>query len=77
MHILSMKCRTAPNYFLLSFLNEFILITKNSFTMNTKKVFFGLLAFGFLAMAAVSTEVVDVKDSQKTSIKKDKFIRGK
>ena len=73
MHILSMKCRTASIYFLLSFLNEFILITENSFTMNTKKVFFGLMAIAFLAMAAVSTNVVNVEESQETSIEKSRF----
>ena len=61
------------NYFLLSLLNEFILITENSFTMNTKKVFFGLMAIAFLAMAAVSTNVVNVEESQETSIDKSRF----
>ena len=61
------------NYFLLSLLNEFILITENSFTMNTKKVFFGLMAIAYLAMAAVSTNVVNVEESQETSIDKSRF----
>jgi len=65
-----MKCRTALNYFLLSLSNEFILITENSFTMNTKKVFFGLFAIAFLAMVAASTNVVDLEKSQTTSIEK-------
>ncbi|MEY8779707.1 hypothetical protein [Allomuricauda sp. XS_ASV26] len=38
--------------------------------MNTKKVFFGLLAVAFLAMTAVSTDVVKVDKDQTTSIKK-------
>jgi len=37
--------------------------------MNTKKVFFGLLAVAFLAMTAVSTTVT-FEDNQTTSIKK-------
>ncbi|WP_262917769.1 MULTISPECIES: hypothetical protein [unclassified Allomuricauda] len=37
--------------------------------MNTKKVFFGLLAVAFLAMTAVSTTVT-FDDNQTTSIKK-------
>ncbi|MEM8764332.1 MAG: hypothetical protein AAGD88_11000 [Bacteroidota bacterium] len=44
--------------------------------MNTKKVFFGLMAIAFLAMAAVSTDVVDVNDSQKTSVKKKNITRN-
>jgi len=41
--------------------------------MNTKKVFFGLLAVAFLAMTAVSTAAID-KD-QKVSIEKKKLVR--
>ncbi|WP_262707784.1 hypothetical protein [Flagellimonas beolgyonensis] len=41
--------------------------------MNTKKVFFGLLAVAFLAMTAVSTATID-KD-QKVSIEKKKLVR--
>ena len=41
--------------------------------MNTKKVFFGLMAIAFLAMAAVSTNVVNVEESQETSIEKSRF----
>ena len=41
--------------------------------MNTKKVFFGLLAVAFLAMTAVSTATIN-KD-QKVSIEKDKIIK--
>jgi len=37
--------------------------------MNTKKVFFGLLAVAFLAMTAVSTTAT-IDDNQTTSIKK-------
>jgi len=76
MHILSMKCRTALNYFLLSLSNEFILITENSFTMNTKKVFFGLMAIAFLAMTAVSTDIVNLEESQETSIDKKNIDRN-
>ena len=38
--------------------------------MNTKKLLFGLMAFGFLAMTAVSTTVVDLDDQVKTEVKK-------
>ena len=38
--------------------------------MNTKKVFFGLLAVAFLAMTAVSTTVVDFDKDQTVSIDK-------
>ena len=41
--------------------------------MNTKKVFFGLLAVAFLAMTAVSTATID--KNQKASIDKDKIIK--
>ena len=40
--------------------------------MNTKKVFFGLLAVAFLAMTAVSTTVT-LDDNQTTSIRKDQL----
>ncbi|MEM6894076.1 MAG: hypothetical protein AAF554_10330 [Bacteroidota bacterium] len=43
--------------------------------MNTKKVFFGLMAIAFLAMTAVSTDIIDVKESQETSISKDKIVK--
>ncbi len=38
--------------------------------MNTKKVFFGLLAVAFLAMTAVSTNVVKIDSDQTVSIDK-------
>jgi hypothetical protein len=38
--------------------------------MNTKKVFFGLLAVAFLAMTAVSTSVVKIDKNQTVSIDK-------
>jgi hypothetical protein len=41
--------------------------------MNTKKVFFGLLAVAFLAMTAVSTATID--KNQKVSIEKKKLVR--
>ncbi|MEM8846931.1 MAG: hypothetical protein AAGD17_07495 [Bacteroidota bacterium] len=41
--------------------------------MNTKKVFFGLLAFAFLAMTAVSTDVIDIEKDQKVNIDKKKI----
>ncbi|WP_262491950.1 hypothetical protein [Flagellimonas eckloniae] len=41
--------------------------------MNTKRLFFGLLAVAFLAMTAVSTNVVDIDEDQKTSIRKDRL----
>ncbi|WP_170218326.1 hypothetical protein [Flagellimonas lutaonensis] len=46
--------------------------------MNTRKVFFGLLAVAFLAMAAVSTTGID-KDTfgDKVSIDKKKLTDGK
>ncbi len=43
--------------------------------MNTKKVFFGLLAVAFLAMTAVSTNVVKSDSNQTASIDKDKIIK--
>ncbi len=42
--------------------------------MNTKKVFFGLLAVAFLAMTAVSTTVT-IDGNQTTSIKKSKLVK--
>ncbi len=41
--------------------------------MNTKRLFFGLLAVGFLAMTAVSTTVIDVEEDQTVSIEKKKI----
>ncbi|MEM0932606.1 MAG: hypothetical protein AAF575_10130 [Bacteroidota bacterium] len=41
--------------------------------MNTKKVFFGLLAVAFLAMTAVSTNVIDIDKDQKVNIEKKKL----
>ncbi|MEZ4811010.1 MAG: hypothetical protein R2819_11685 [Allomuricauda sp.] len=38
--------------------------------MNTKRLFFGLLAVAFLAMTAVSTTGIDLKKGQTTSIDK-------
>ncbi len=45
--------------------------------MNTKRLFFGLLAVAFLAMTAVSTAAVDVDKDQTTNIDKEKFKRNK
>ncbi|WP_262889422.1 hypothetical protein [Flagellimonas chongwuensis] len=42
--------------------------------MNTKKVFFGLLAVAFLAMTAVSTTVT-FDDNQTVSIEKKKLVK--
>lgn len=44
--------------------------------MNTRKVFFGLLAVAFLAMAAVSTTVIS-EDSVKDTTHVDKRKIGK
>ena len=41
--------------------------------MNTKRLFFGLLAVAFLAMTAVSTTVIDVEEDQTVSIEKKKI----
>lgn len=41
--------------------------------MNTKRLFFGLLAVAFLTMTAVSTDVVDIDTEQSTSLKKSKI----
>ncbi|MEM9361553.1 MAG: hypothetical protein AAGA43_02910 [Bacteroidota bacterium] len=43
--------------------------------MNTKKVFFGVLAVAFLAMTAVSTNVIDIEKDQTTSIKREAQVR--
>lgn len=44
--------------------------------MNTKKVFFGLMAVAFLAMATVSTTVLNEDTvKQETSIKKKGLIK--
>ncbi|MEM9076225.1 MAG: hypothetical protein AAGC43_04255 [Bacteroidota bacterium] len=45
--------------------------------MNTKKVFFGLLAVAFLAMTAVSTNVIDIEKDQTVSINKKDFVKGR
>ncbi|WP_262706546.1 hypothetical protein [Flagellimonas pelagia] len=42
--------------------------------MNTKKVFFGLLAVAFLAMTAVSTSV-KIDKNQTVSIEKRKIVK--
>ncbi len=41
--------------------------------MNTKRLFFGLLAVAFLAMTAVSTTVINVEEDQTVSIEKKKI----
>lgn len=41
--------------------------------MNTKRLFFGFLAIAFLAMTAVSTNVVDVDKDQTVSVDKRKI----
>ncbi|MGX1930317.1 hypothetical protein [Flagellimonas sp. 2504JD4-2] len=38
--------------------------------MNTKRLFFGLLAVAFLAMTAVSTNVIDIDEDQTTEVKR-------
>lgn len=38
--------------------------------MNTKRLFFGLLAVAFLAMTAVSTDVIDINEDQTVNIDK-------
>ncbi|MDC6364602.1 MULTISPECIES: hypothetical protein [Flavobacteriaceae] len=45
--------------------------------MNTKRLFFGLLAIGFLAMTAVSTDVIKVDQDQTVQIDKKKIVREK
>lgn len=44
--------------------------------MNTKRLFFGLLAVAFLAMTAVSTDVINIDEEQTVDIRKDKFKRS-
>nr|WP_298926852.1 hypothetical protein [uncultured Allomuricauda sp.] len=44
--------------------------------MNTKRLFFGLLAVAFLAMTAVSTNVIDIDKDQTVSVDK-KNIKAK
>ncbi|MEO9514007.1 MAG: hypothetical protein ABJN84_14420 [Flavobacteriaceae bacterium] len=44
--------------------------------MNTKRLFFGLLAVAFLAMTAVSTDVIDIDSEQTVNIDKSKFSRN-
>ncbi|SHG32739.1 hypothetical protein [Flagellimonas flava] len=44
--------------------------------MNTKRLFFGMLAVAFLAMTAVSTGVVDIDKDQTTSVKKKNVKRS-
>lgn len=70
-----MKGRMGLNKFLHLVCELIHLLTKNSFTMNTKKVFFGLLAVAFLAMTAVSTDLISVDDDQTVSIRKDQLIK--
>ncbi|WP_262510993.1 hypothetical protein [Flagellimonas nanhaiensis] len=41
--------------------------------MNTKRLFFGLLAVAFLAMTAVSTNVIDVDQDQTVQVDKKKI----
>ncbi|WP_422351427.1 hypothetical protein [Flagellimonas sp.] len=41
--------------------------------MNTKRLFFGLLAVAFLAMTAVSTNVIDVDQDQTVNVDKKKI----
>ncbi|WP_284042092.1 hypothetical protein [Flagellimonas myxillae] len=41
--------------------------------MNTKRLFFGLMAVAFLAMTAVSTDVIKVDEDQTVQIDRDKF----
>lgn len=43
--------------------------------MNTKRLFFGLLAVAFLAMTAVSTDVINVDEDQTVQIDRKKFIK--
>lgn len=43
--------------------------------MNTKRLFFGLLAVAFLMMTAVSTDIVDIEKDQTTNIKKGDFVK--
>ncbi|WP_298789566.1 hypothetical protein [uncultured Allomuricauda sp.] len=41
--------------------------------MNTKRLFFGVLAVAFLAMTAVSTDVIDVDKDQQVNVNKLKI----
>ncbi|MEX0361682.1 MAG: hypothetical protein AB3N10_11930 [Allomuricauda sp.] len=41
--------------------------------MNTKRLFFGVLAIAFLAMTAVSTNVIDVDQDQTVNVDKKKI----
>ncbi|MGW9686188.1 hypothetical protein [Flagellimonas sp. 2504JD1-5] len=41
--------------------------------MNTKRLFFGLLAVAFLAMTAVSTDVINVDKDQQVNVNKLKI----
>lgn len=43
--------------------------------MNTKRLFFGMLAVAFLAMTAMSVDVVTLEDDQTTNIDKKKLKR--
>ena len=38
--------------------------------MNTKRLFFGLLAVAFLAMTAVSTDVINIEEEQTVDVRK-------
>ena len=41
--------------------------------MNTKRLFFGLMAVAFLAMTAVSTNVIEVDEDQTVNIERKKL----
>ncbi len=41
--------------------------------MNTKRLFFGLLAVAFLAMTAVATNVIDIDENQTTQVERSKI----
>ncbi|MEX0316179.1 MAG: hypothetical protein AB3N18_18510 [Allomuricauda sp.] len=43
--------------------------------MNTKRLFFGVLAVAFLAMTAVSTNVIEVEKDQTVKIDRKKLIK--
>ena len=45
--------------------------------MNTKRLFFGLLAVAFLAMTAVSTNVVDIDEDQTTNVDRKNVKRDR
>ena len=70
-----MKGRMGLNKFLHLVCELIHLLTKNSFTMNTKKVFFGLVAVAFLAMPAMSTDLINVDSDQAVSVKKEMLIK--